>query len=380
MSIKADLAERDHRYQYIREAMARERLDALIVSGNGGHFNRGHIRYFSDCHSWAGDAMILIPLSGEPTMAWVTYAGIGAPMYPWITDLRRTPFPPKQIIAAMNEKGLTRGRVGIAGMARLVSAQAYEMLCANLPDVQFVNADIVAAQVRAVKSPLEIQQYREVWQLSAQAMQAFLDTVGPGITERDAAAAAGKVMRAGGSWDDLTIITEGDFRGLPRDVPLRCDNLVRLHLEICGESGHWSEIDCTAAFREPTATELRLMESELSAYEELRKVAKPGILLSDLARRFDEYMVEEGWSLRAPSWHFYFHGHGLDDIEWPWYTPMLEDNQDTMLQAGMVLNYHPHRDTDPYVLWSTNITDDLLITDQGGVRLSGDWDFRWRVQ
>ena len=122
------------------------------------------------------------------------------------------------------------------------------------------------------------------------------------------------------------------------------------------------------------------MESELRAYGELRKIAKPGILLSDLARRFDEYMVEEGWSLRAPGWHFYFHGHGLDDIEWPWWTGMLEDNEDTVLESGMVLNYHPHRDTDPFVAWSTKITDDLLITDQGGVRLSGDWDFRWRVR
>lgn len=380
MGTVADLAERDQRYRGVREAMAREGLDALIVAGTGGHFNRGHIRYFSDCHPWGGDAMILIPLSGEPTMAWVTYSGIGAPTEPWITDLRRAPFPARLIVEAMKEKNLTRGRVGIAGMARLVSVMAYEMLCSSLPDVEFVNADKLVARVRAAKSPLEIQQYRELWQLSIRAMQAFIEIVGPGVTERDAAAAAGQVFRAGGSFDDLTIITEAPYRGLPRDVPLKCDDLVALHLEICGESGHWSEIDCTCAFREPTRTELRLMESELIAYAELRRMAVPGALVSDLARKFEEVMVDQGWQLREPGWHFYFHGHGLDDIEWPWYTAMLEGNEDAILEDGMVLNYHPHRDTIPDVPWATRITDDLLITPQGGVRLSGDWDLRWRVK
>ena len=181
--------------------------------------------------------MILIPLSGEPTMSWVSMAGIGAPAEPWISDVRRTPFPPKQIIAAMKEKGLTRAGSASRGMARLVSVKAYEMLCASLPDVQFVDADLLTARVRAVKSPLEIQQYRELWQLSAAAQDAFVATAGPGVTERQAAAAGGKVIREGGSWDDLTIISAGDFRGLPRDVPLRCDDLVSLHLEAVGRAG-----------------------------------------------------------------------------------------------------------------------------------------------
>ena len=103
------------------------------------------------------------------------------------------------------------------------------------------------------------------------------------------------------------------------------------------------------------------------------------MLLSDLARKFDELMVSQGWELQEPGWHFYFHGHGQDDIEWPWYTAMLEGNEDAILEEGMVLNYHPHRDTIPYVSWGTGICDDLLITAEGGVRLSGDWDLSWRV-
>ena len=380
MGTRADCFERDNRYKRLREQMVSERLDAVILAGTGGHFNRGHIRYFSDCHSWAGDAMILLPLSGDPVMAWVTYAGIGFPEQPWIDDVRRTPFPPKQIIAALNEKNLTRGRIGIAGMARLVSIDAYQMLCSNLPDVEFVNADLMASRVRSVKSQLELLQYQEVWQLSVRAMQTFFEIAEPGVTEREAAAAAARVLRAGGSWEDLTIVQHEDFAGLARDVLVRRNEMFSLHLEICGESGHWTEIDGTVALREPTQIELRLMDAELRVYDEIRRIARPGILLSELACKYDHLLVEEGWELRPPGWHFYFHGHGFDDIEWPWYTARLEDNRDTVLETGMVLNYHPHRDTNPTVHRPTRITDDLLITDQGGVRLSGDWDLRWRVK
>jgi hypothetical protein len=45
----------------------------------------------------------------------------------------------------------------------------------------------------------------------------------------------------------------------------------------------------------------------------------------------------------------------------------------------MVFSYHPRRNTRPHVPWSTGINEDILITDGGAERLSGEWDHRWRV-
>ena len=82
---------------------------------------------------------------------------------------------------------------------------------------------------------------------------------------------------AGGARDILVFIGESpDDLDPPRDVPLRCDDVVRYHMEICGESGHWSEITVNCAFRPPTDLELRLMESELRAMAALTAQAKPG--------------------------------------------------------------------------------------------------------
>jgi Xaa-Pro aminopeptidase len=150
-------------------------------------------------------------------------------------------------------------------------------------------------------------------------------------------------------------------------------------MEICGESGHWSEIDVTCAFRKPTELENKLMETELRAYDEILEIAKPGVRLSDMARTFEDVLVEDGWKLDDPRWLYYFHGHGMDDIQWPWYSAMLADNQDAVLKEGMVLCYHPHRDTIPAVACGPSICDDIVITADGAERLSGDWNLRWRV-
>ena len=374
MGTKATFAERDLRFKKIRETMAREGLKALIATGHGSHFNRGYIRYFTDAHMWAGDALLLIPLEGDPTLAWVSYAGAGWPEEPWIADVRRSVYPEKRIVEAMKEKGIKNGKVGIAGYRKVMTVGAMEMLKSAFPEIKFVNADVMTDRVRVVHSPLELQQYREVWQLSIAAMKRFLEVIGPGKTQREVASEANKVIRAGGSHDDLTAIREGSYAGLPSDMPLKCDDIVGFHMEVCGESGHWPEIDVTCAFRKPTYQELRLIDTELRAYDEIRKMARPGVKLSDMGKTFDRILTEDGWAFDPPSYHYYFHGHGMDDVAWPWYNNMLEDNEDAVIEEGMVLCYHPRR-----ISWGPRICDDIVITPTGAERLSGDWDLRWRI-
>ena len=109
MGTKATLAERDMRYRKLREAMAREGMSAVIAAGHAAHFRRGHIRYFTDTHMWAGDALLLIPLEGEPTLAWVSYAGSGWPEEMWVNDVRKAPYPETRVVDAMKAQKLTKG-------------------------------------------------------------------------------------------------------------------------------------------------------------------------------------------------------------------------------------------------------------------------------
>jgi Xaa-Pro aminopeptidase len=383
MGTQATLAERDARMARVRAAMAAERLDGLLVAGKGHWWTgRGYLRYFTDFHLWGHDGLLFIPLTGEPVLTLSSHAvahRIAA--RGWVTDTRGDVYVVPEMVAAVTQRGLARARIGIAGLRWILPAGAYAELRSSLPDVTFVDGDDLLDHVRAAKSPLEIAQIHELWTVAKSAMEHFAMIVAPGHTQRELAAETTKSVWAAGARDILVFIGEGPGEhDPPQDLPLRCDDMVRFHLEICGESGHWCEITINCAYRDPTPLDRRLMDSELLAFEEARKIARPGARLSDLAAVFDRVMVEQGWTLGGPTVHFHFHGQGLDTIERPWFAAAEPwgQSQDWELRDGMVFSYHPRRQVHPKVAWSTGINEDILITQNGAERLSGDWNHRWR--
>ncbi|MBV7336428.1 Xaa-Pro peptidase family protein [Chloroflexi bacterium TSY] len=384
MGTQADLTERDSRFARTRTAMTEAGLDALIVAGKGHWWTgRGYLRYFTDFHMWGHDGLLCIPLDGEPFMVFSSYAvaeRIAA--RGWITDVRGDVFQAPRLAEMMAEKGITAGKVGIAGYRFILSAGNFDILREMLPGVEFVTADDLMDRIRMVKSALEIQQIRELWSLSKAAMERFVEVLEPGKTQRQLAAEASKVALAGGARDILVFIGErADDVNPPRDVPLTCDDYLRYHMEICGESGHWSEITVNCAFQPPTDLELRSMESELRAMDAICSQAKPGAKLSELAHTFESTLMEDGWQLGKPTVAFDFHGQGMDTIERPWHAAESPwgQSQDWPLEAGMVFSYHPKRQVSPKPGWGTGINEDILITETGAERLGNGWDHRWRL-
>ncbi|MBM3925857.1 MAG: aminopeptidase P family protein [SAR202 cluster bacterium] len=380
MTNSANILERDRRFKAVREAMVDEGLVGLIIAGHGSNFGRGYIRYFADVHIWEDISLIFIPLDGDPVHVHVTYSLPSMPDTLWIPDFRQWPEPEKELVKAIRDKGVTNGNLGIAGFKKRFAMGVYEALKEGMHGIKFVNADRLVDRIRALKSDFEIQKLRSLWQMSQGAMERFVEVVGPGVTQREAAAEAAKVIRAAGSFTDLTLIQEGAFKGLPKDVPLRCDDWINFHLEVCGESGHWSEINVVCAFKGPDKFEQKLMEAEYSALKETRSAAKPGISLKELNETFLKVITDNGWELGEPAWHYSFHGQGMDAIEWPYFTPMPEGSEDTILEEGMVFSYHPHRDTIPAVRRPPKIFDGLVITKTGAETLTTDWDFLWRIK
>ncbi len=358
-------------------------LDGLIVAGKGHMWTgRGYIRYFTDFHMWGHDALLLLPLDGEPMMT-ATSHGLANMVKEigWVKDVRGEcnlcDYSP-QMIEAINEKGLKNSRLGIAGMDWILPAGVYHRLQKNLPDVEFANSDELLDRVRMTKSTLEIKQYRELWDLSKKAMERFLEVLEPGKTGWELAAEACKVTRDGGAPEELVFLHEPGVQGPPRDVPVKCDDVLLYHMEVCGPSGHYSEISVNCAYREPTEPELKLMDSELKAYEAILDMARPGVRISELGKTFDATLLEDGWKFGPPMQHAEFHGQGMDVVERPlWDDSLPCDQEDWELTAGTVLCYHPSKTMIP-ALPRTGICDDIVITSKGAERLSGDWELRWR--
>ncbi len=378
------LEERDSRLARVRTAMAAASLDGLLVAGKGHWWTgRGYFRYFTDFHIWGHDGLIFIPLEGEPFLTFSSPAvaeRIGA--RGWIADVRGDVYIAPLMAAECKARGYDQGRIGIAGHQFILGAGTLELLTSEMPKAEFVVADKLLNQIRAQKSDLEMVQEAELWVLAKSAMERFVELLQPGRTQRDLAAESCRVAWAGGARDILVFIGErpGEHEH-PQDIPMRCDDIVRYHMEILGPSGHWCELTVNCAYREPTSQELRLMDSELIAFERIRAAVRPGARLSDLAGIFDGTLQEKGWQLGAPTSHFDFHGQGMDTIEYPWFSAEANwgSSQDWPLETGMVFSYHPRRNLVDGPTWSTGINEDIRITPTGALTFSGDWSHRWRV-
>lgn len=383
MGTTATIAERDARFAAVRAAMAADGLDALIIGGKGHWWTgRGYIRYLTDFHFWGHDALILLPADGSPGIVVTSYAVADmVAARGWIDDAGGDVFLLPRLLGLVADRGLERSRIGTVGTPTIIAADLMRELTAALPHAHLVPADHILDGVRMTKSELEIRQNRELWTLARAAMERFAEIVQPGIPARELAAEATRVAMAGGARDALVLMGDrSDAYAPPTPDPLRMDDLVRFHMEPCGESGHWCELTLTLAFREVREDEEQLMAAELEAREVVRRAARPGVTLGELARSYDDALRAADYEFGATTTHFDFHGQGLDVIESPWFAAEQPWGSigDAALTAGTILSYHPRRNVVPGVAWSTGMSDDLLITDSGSEWLSGDWDHSWR--
>ena len=383
MATPTPIEERDERFARVREAMAERELDALVIGGKGHWWTgRGYVRYLSDFHLWAHDTLLVFPAQGEPALAATSYAVAGLiAERGWVTDTGGDVFLVPRTLRSLEQRNLSRSRIGIVGTPWVISAGLRDALVDGLPKAEIVPADDVLDLVRMAKSPLEIVQNREVWELAKATMNRFAEIARPGVSQLDLSAEACRVALAGGARDLRVLMSErSDRMAPPEDGPVKCDDVRRYHLEISGPSGHWCELTITLAYREPTDAEARLMETELRALEAVRAAATTGTRVSTLGRLFEQIVLDDGWTLGEPTQHFDFHGQGLDVIEAPWYAaeqPWGEAG-DAEMPSGAVFSYHPARRVVPPVGWTPGISDNLLVTDDGGELLSGEWSHLWR--
>jgi Xaa-Pro aminopeptidase len=284
-------------------------------------------------------------------------------------------------LRSLEQRKLTRGRIGIVGTEWIIPVDLHRALVDGLPSAELVAADDLMNLVRMPKSELEVQQNREVWEIAKSALERFAEIARPGATQLELSAEVCRVALAGGARDLLVLMGEAPgWMAPPEDVPVRCDDRLRYHLEISGPSGHWCELTITLAYREPNDGEARLMETELRALDAVRAAARPGVRVSELARVFEDTIRADGWQLGPATQHFDFHGQGQDVIELPWYAAEQPWGSvgDAPLPAGGIVSYHPARRVEPAVGWTPGISDNLLVTAVGGEWLSGEWTHRFR--
>ena len=355
-------AEIDRRYTRIREAAARDGLDAVVVCGNEYTGFEGAVTYLSGFVIVHRYAYVLLPVDGEPAIVFPSEARyVGEHGTTWIADQVFVDRPGDWIADRIRGK-----HVGVYGLDYVMTVRDHSALAGASEllgwDVQFDHA-------RAVKSELELESVRESVRINTEGFWVFLESFEPGKTEREILAPCEEyfVSQGCGRWTMDMVLDGPAGAALPEfkiagTRPVEATDMLLPSLEIAGPGGHWVEISRAICAGEPSDETKRMME----AYDEYYAVAPDALCAGSTAREAHRAVakgfVERGFHLG----HVTGHSIGMTMIEFP----KIGEADETVLESGMVLSMHPHAiSVDGQAC--LYMQDTWLVTDSGGIPLAG---------
>ena len=377
------LSEKELRFNSLREEMVKHDLYALIIGGKGHWWTgRGYFRYLTDFHLWGHDGLIYFPVEGEPYLVLSSDAvakKIGR--RGWIENCEGSLDIGEKLLKFIDKKEIKGEKIGIVGEENIISYKDLHTIKDNLK-IETVSATAILDKVKMVKTEWEVNEIYKLWELAKYTMNQFQDNIldyyKKNKSQIELSSDITKILWENGIRDLLIFYgDEIDKYSHPTNEKINIENKIRYHLEICGPSGHWLEITKNLAFKNIHDTEQKIMNDELSVFDEMLKYMKPSVSLKQAGLFYEKVLSELGYEMHRQN-SFDFHGQGLDTIEMPFYNSIIpNDSEDWDLKENVSISYHPKRLLLNKGIWSTGINEDILVTGNGSVKFSKDWNHNW---
>ena len=161
-------AEIDRRYASIREAMARDGLDAVIVSGNEYSGFEGAVTYMSGFVIVHRYAYVLLPLEGDPAIVFPREARyVGEHGTTWIDEQEFVDRPGEWLADRVRGQ-----RVGVYGLDYVMTVRDFRALDGA---AEIVPWDLGFDHARAVKSEFELASVRDSVRINTEGFWIFLE-------------------------------------------------------------------------------------------------------------------------------------------------------------------------------------------------------------
>ena len=360
-------AEIERRYRLVREAAARDGLDAVIVSGSEYTGFEGAVTYMSGFVIVHRYAYVLLPVDGEPAIVFPAEARyVGEHGTTWIDEQAFVPLPGEWLRERARERGWRR--LGVYGLDYVMTVRDYRALADG--DLELVPWDVEFDHARAVKSDAELESVRDSVRINTEGFWIFLDEFAPGRSEAELLAPCEQYFVEQGCGRltmDMVLVGENgaatpEFRIASSTRRIRNGDLVLPSLEIAGPGGHWVEVSRAIADGEPRDDAKRMLEAYGEYYEAAREAFRPGASAHDVHRAVARGFVERGYRLG----HVTGHSIGMTMIEFP----KIGEGVETELAENMVFSMHPHAIAEDGQA-CLYMQDTWLVTPGGGEPLAG---------
>ncbi len=247
------------------------------------------------------------------------------------------------VIHALRERKIT-GKVALVGTDFLPVKYARQIEDA-LPEIEFVPQDDLMRHVRRIKSPLELDCFREGGEIAGRGISRLMEALIAGKSEAEAAAeAAYEVIRRGGNFHAIPCCHgefTGDFvvdplNGYSRSAP-KTGDLVRAWIFGPIFQGYWLDPGRTSVCGgKPTPDQRTLIEDSIRIVEGVMDAVKPGVKVRDVAAAGERLRAEAGGvtGQGGEMWPYFGHGNGG-----MWEPPLIHVelcDADETFEEGMV--------------------------------------------
>jgi Xaa-Pro aminopeptidase len=263
------------------------------------------------------------------------------------------------VARALEALGVRRGPIGLDDTQ--LAFDAWHRAGERLSPMKVIAAGSDFAAARMVKSPYELETAERALHAAEEAANQLIQSLAPGMTEREAVALYENALRERGAMPGPTIIAFGDRSAIPAPYAsaraLRSGEIVRLELGAIFRS-YCAQVARTAVAGEAAPRHETLHRAIQAGVEAAIDAIRPGVR----AERVFEAAVAAARDQGLPDYRRHHVGHGIG-LE-PYEPPTLAPGDDTELEAGMLLRVEA-----PYyaIGWGgMNLMETVLVIRGGG--------------
>lgn len=337
------------RWEKVRQVMKDHDLDMMLLYADDRHtYGAAYARYYGDFAPAFEPVLVLflpegdpILLAGPETIGYAAEVGV-------IRDIRALkefaaenedyPFtkltPMKEIVAEKLSKKVERIGLGAKG---LMGADLYETIARTFPEADMIPMDAVLEPLRGVKSEAELEVIKYAYHLANLGMEAAVNAVRPGVTEREIVAEAEYVMRKNGSEGtgiDTIVVSGSNNNHILGRTTLRTvqeNDLIVITVAPRYEGYHGA---CARPVfvGKPDEKILASVMAEIKAQEVCSAAMNVGMLGADVEAMGRKIMADAGYGE-----NFLYSGlHSVGVIEFE--PPILGPSSTTVIEDNMVIS------------------------------------------
>jgi Xaa-Pro aminopeptidase len=370
-------AELERRWAAVRAAMAREKIDVLLMQNNNDYMG-GYVKYFTDLPATNGYPLTVV-FPRDDLMTAVGMGPFGGDADPTanpdginrgVKQVLTTPsFASCHYTAAYDAELAARalapyagGTIGLVGTAAMSFVLVDYLQKGRFSNSRFVDAADMVDRIKAIKSAEERELIRRAAAMQDGAMRAAFDAIEPGMRDRDVAAIAQCYSQRHGSENGIYLCAS-----MPADAPsafsqrhyqnrvIQEGDVVALLVEDSGPGGMYAELGRTCVVGKASAE----LKDEFAFALEARKfnlgLLKPGTPCADIFAAYNDFMRRNG---RPEERRLHCHGQGYDLVE----RPLIRSDEPMTIAQDMNIVVHPTYMRGHVLSW---VCDNYLIEASG---------------